>query len=52
MIPTTRGGVINTWITTPLTADLVRGAAELEPTGHGLRPHRLPARARAQSPDP
>ncbi|MGW3341024.1 GDSL-type esterase/lipase family protein [Streptomyces sp. NPDC001009] len=40
------------WITTPLTADLVRGALELEPTGRGLLPHRLPARARAQCADP
>ena len=47
-----RGDVITTWITTPITADLVRGAAELEQTGHGLTPHRLPAWARAQSPDP
>ncbi|MFV0135111.1 SGNH/GDSL hydrolase family protein [Streptomyces sp. HMX87] len=37
---------------TPLTADLVRGALELEHTGHGLLPHRLPARARAQCADP
>ena len=40
------------WITTPLTADLVRGALELERTPHGLLPHRLPARARAQCADP
>ncbi|MGP3987817.1 GDSL-type esterase/lipase family protein [Streptomyces sp. 3N207] len=39
------------WITTPLTADLVRGALELERTEHGLLPHRLPARARAQCAD-
>src|SRR4051795_3704268 len=39
------------WITTPITADLVRGALELEPTEQGVRPHRLPARARAQIPD-
>lgn len=37
---------------TPITADLVRGALELEPTEQGLRPHRLPAWARAQCPDP
>ncbi|BCJ49896.1 lipase [Actinoplanes sp. NBRC 14428] len=43
---------MNPWITTPITAGLVRGAAELERTEHGLRPHRLPARARAQTPDP
>jgi hypothetical protein len=32
-----------------LTPDLVRGALELEPTTTGLRPHRLPAWARAQN---
>ncbi|MFB7935234.1 GDSL-type esterase/lipase family protein [Streptomyces sp. NPDC056039] len=37
------------WITTPLTADLLRGALDLERTEHGLLPHRLPARARAQN---
>ena len=36
----------------PLTADLVRGALELERTERGLVPHRLPARARAQNTDP
>lgn len=40
------------WITTPLTADLLRGALELEHTEHGVLPHRLPARARAQCTDP
>lgn len=35
-------------ITTTITPDLVRGALELEPTELGLRPHRLPAWARAQ----
>ncbi|MBL1100281.1 GDSL-type esterase/lipase family protein [Streptomyces coffeae] len=39
------------WITTPLTADLLRGALELEHTEHGVLPHRLPARARAQYAD-
>ena len=39
------------WTTTPVTADLVRGALELERTEHGLQPHRLPARARTQSSD-
>jgi hypothetical protein len=34
--------------TTPITADLFRGALELERTELGLQPHRLPARARAQ----
>ncbi|WP_181771327.1 GDSL-type esterase/lipase family protein [Amycolatopsis pittospori] len=38
-------------LTTPLTADLVRGALELEQTDRGLLPHRLPARARLQIPD-
>ena len=40
------------WTTTPLTADLLRGALELERTEHGVLPHRLPARARAQCTDP
>ena len=31
---------------------ILRGACELEPTAHGLLPHRLPAWARAQCPDP
>ncbi|MFF3941277.1 GDSL-type esterase/lipase family protein [Streptomyces phaeofaciens] len=38
-------------ITTPVTADLVRGALDLERTERGLLPHRLPARARAQCDD-
>ncbi|TCP46299.1 GDSL-like lipase/acylhydrolase family protein [Tamaricihabitans halophyticus] len=33
---------------TPITADLVNGAVELERTAQGLLPHRLPAWARAQ----
>ncbi len=37
---------------TPLTAALVRGALDMERTEHGLLPHRLPARARAQCADP
>ncbi|WP_328874282.1 lipase [Streptomyces sp. NBC_00287] len=37
---------------TPLTPALVRGALDLERTEHGLLPHRLPARARAQYADP
>ncbi|MEU2421265.1 GDSL-type esterase/lipase family protein [Streptomyces sp. NPDC007851] len=40
------------WITTPITADLLRGALDLEHTEHGVLPHRLPARARAQCADP
>lgn len=39
------------WITTPVTADMLRGFLDLEPTTHGLLPHRLPARARRQIPD-
>ena len=39
------------WISTPITEDLLRGALELERTEHGVLPHRLPARARAQCPD-
>ncbi|MEU8624412.1 GDSL-type esterase/lipase family protein [Streptomyces sp. NPDC048669] len=39
------------WITTPITAELLRGALDLEQTEHGVRPHRLPARARAQCAD-
>ncbi|GGS14548.1 lipase [Streptomyces aureoverticillatus] len=39
------------WTTTPITADLLRGALELERTAHGVLPHRLPARARAQGAD-
>lgn len=40
------------WITTPLTAALLRGAIDVERTGRGLLPHRLPAWARAQCTDP
>ena len=39
------------WITTPITADLLRGALDLERTTHGVLPHRLPAWARDQIPD-
>ncbi|MET7718740.1 GDSL-type esterase/lipase family protein [Streptomyces sp. NPDC005407] len=39
------------WITRPVTADLLRGALDLERTDHGVLPHRLPARARAQCDD-
>jgi hypothetical protein len=41
----------NDWITTPITADVLRGALELERTAHGVLPHRLPAWARAQCAD-
>ncbi|MGW2635760.1 GDSL-type esterase/lipase family protein [Streptomyces sp. NPDC001348] len=40
------------WITTPVTAGLLRGALDVERTQHGVLPHRLPARARAQCADP
>ncbi|MFJ9740257.1 SGNH/GDSL hydrolase family protein [Streptomyces sp. NPDC101166] len=39
------------WITTPVTAALLRGALDVERTEHGVLPHRLPARARAQCAD-
>lgn len=39
------------WITRPVTADLLRGAFDLERTEQGVLPHRLPARARAQCDD-
>ncbi|ANS66154.1 hypothetical protein SLINC_3930 [Streptomyces lincolnensis] len=40
------------WITTPVTAELLRGALDVERTEDGVLPHRLPAWARAQCPDP
>jgi hypothetical protein len=39
------------WTTTPITADILRGALDLEYTAHGVRPHRLPGWARAQYTD-
>ncbi|MFJ6388020.1 GDSL-type esterase/lipase family protein [Streptomyces sp. NPDC091972] len=39
------------WITTPVTAEMLRGALDVERTEHGVLPHRLPARARAQNTD-
>ncbi len=39
-------------ISTPLTGDLVRGIAELEPTPLGVTLHRLPRWVRRQFPDP
>jgi GDSL-like lipase/acylhydrolase family protein len=39
------------WITTPFTAELLRGALDLERTARGVLPHRLPARSRAQCAD-
>ncbi|NEB00834.1 GDSL-type esterase/lipase family protein [Streptomyces sp. SID13726] len=38
-------------ITTPVTAELLRGALDVERTELGVLPHRLPARARAQNTD-
>jgi hypothetical protein len=38
-------------IVTPVTAALVRGALELEPTDVGVRPHRLPTWARTREAD-
>ncbi|MFJ9950671.1 GDSL-type esterase/lipase family protein [Kitasatospora sp. NPDC091207] len=38
-------------ITTPVTAELLRGALDLEPTERGLLPHRLPAWVRARNTD-
>ena len=38
-------------VPTRVITTLIRGAAELEHTEHGILPHRLPAWARAQSPD-
>lgn len=46
------GGTRPDLISTPVTADLLRGALETETTEHGVQPHRLPARARAQCGDP
>lgn len=42
----------NSWVTTPITPELLRGAIELEQTAHGVLPHRLPGWARAQCADP
>jgi hypothetical protein len=38
-------------VSVPLIPDLIHGAVELEHTGDGILPHRLPAWARAQWPD-
>ncbi|WP_413450044.1 SGNH/GDSL hydrolase family protein [Georgenia phoenicis] len=40
------------WTTTPITSDVLRGVLELERGAHGVVPHRLPAWARAQCGDP
>lgn len=39
------------WTTTPITADLLRGAIDVEHTPQGVLPHRLPGWARAQCTD-
>ncbi|WAL94040.1 GDSL-type esterase/lipase family protein [Streptomyces sp. Je 1-369] len=41
----------HSWITTDITVELLRGALDVERTEHGVLPHRLPARARAQNTD-
>lgn len=45
------GAATTAWVSTPVTADLLRGALDVESTIHGVLPHRLPAWARAQIPD-
>ncbi|TVL89343.1 hypothetical protein [Streptomyces sp. SAJ15] len=40
------------WITTAIEPWILRGALDLERTAHGVLPHRLPAAAREQIPDP
>jgi hypothetical protein len=39
------------WVSTPVTADLLRGALDVERTTHGVLAHRLPSWARRQIPD-
>jgi hypothetical protein len=48
-----RGDEVQTtdWITTPITASVLRGALDLEHTAQGVLPHRLPAWSRTQIPD-
>ncbi|MFJ3925305.1 GDSL-type esterase/lipase family protein [Streptomyces sp. NPDC090022] len=43
---------VTDWLTTPVGPHLLRGALDVERTAHGILPHRLPARAREQFPDP
>ncbi|MFE4862293.1 GDSL-type esterase/lipase family protein [Streptomyces sp. NPDC056670] len=45
------GDPVNATTTTPITAELLRGAIELERTEHGILPHRLPAAALARGAD-
>lgn len=40
------------WVSIPITEQILRGAIEIEQTGRGVMPHRLPAWARAQCDDP
>lgn len=47
-----RADTVTDWITTPIEPRILRGALDVERTAHGLLPHRLPARARKQFPDP
>ena len=42
---------MSTWITTPISTDLLRGALDVQSTARGVLPHRLPAWARAQNTD-
>jgi hypothetical protein len=43
---------MRSWITTAITAELLRGALDLEETEVGVLPHRLPGWARRQYDDP
>lgn len=43
---------MTTWIATEITPALLRGSLEVERSERGVVPHRLPARALAQCPDP
>ncbi|WLS47127.1 SGNH/GDSL hydrolase family protein [Micromonospora profundi] len=43
--------MMSTWITTPISTDLLHGALDVQRTARGLLPHRLPAWARAQYSD-
>ncbi|MFC4150020.1 GDSL-type esterase/lipase family protein [Micromonospora mangrovi] len=43
--------MMSSWITTPITTDLLRGALDVQRTARGVLPHRLPAWARAQYTD-
>ncbi|MEV4439971.1 GDSL-type esterase/lipase family protein [Streptomyces sp. NPDC049577] len=40
------------WTSTPIDSRILRGALDVEHTARGVLPHRLPARARKQFPDP